>query len=120
GAAAPSVFGLRIGNGHADRRAPVVLVGKRHEAAPPTADVEDTIARGEAELPAGQIELVVLGPGERRGVLPVSARIDHAWVHDRLEELRAEVVVDARTLSRPPGRLSVPDPGYGRREDVPP
>src|SRR5262249_21146674 len=77
------------GEGNSVRAHTVVLCGPHGEAAPPAPDVEHGLARSEPELPAHQIELVLLRLLELAvGVAVVCARVDH----ERIEEERVEIV----------------------------
>src|SRR5581483_1862703 len=63
-------------------------------AAPAAADVEEPLARTEAELPADEVELCELRVRERlRLVGEVGARVDHPLVEEEREELVRERVV---------------------------
>src|SRR5439155_18920575 len=57
-------FRLRARQRDAVRLDAVALRGPHDQAAPATADVEEPLARLEAELPADEIELVLLRPVE--------------------------------------------------------
>ena len=70
--------------------------GVDREASPAAADVEHALSLAEAELPADQLELGLLGLLERLGAArEVRAAVGHRLVQEKGEELVADVVVVA-------------------------
>src|SRR5436853_431975 len=84
----------RAREGHAAGVHAVALGRPHDQAAPPAADVEEPLARLEPQLPAHEVELVLLRLVEVAvGAAVVGAGVDHAPVEEEGVELVRRVVV---------------------------
>src|SRR6185437_10420748 len=85
---------LLLAQRDANRRHAVLPRRVDDERAPPAADVEQALARREAQLSADEIELGTLRFVERvRGFGEIGAGVDHAFVEEELVEVVPDVVV---------------------------
>ena len=88
----------------------VVLGGVHNEAAPTTANVEQTLAGLEAKLATDQIELRFLRDIERViGGAEIGARINHPAIEPELIEVVSDVVVKADRCRVAHRRMSEPE-----------
>ena len=71
----------------------------------------------QAELPAHELELGLLGLVEGARGIPVRARVDHAAVEHRLVEIVADVVVVLAVAERARDALQIQDAGAHRMRD---
>src|SRR3990172_3728539 len=71
------------------------------EAAPAAADVQYLLPWLQAELPAGQVQLGLLGLIQTGRVLPVSAAVNHPPVQHMPEELIADIIMSFTDLKGP-------------------
>src|SRR6185437_4992910 len=83
---------LLLAQRDADRRDAVLARRVHDERAPPAADVEQALARLEAELSANEVELGALRFVERvRRLGEVGARVNHAFVEEEFVEVVPDV-----------------------------
>lgn len=111
---------LRLGRlfraqSHADGLDAVVLRGVAHQRPPAAPNVEEALPPLELQLAADQIELALLGIGQRLlRIEEVGARVHHFRVEKQFEEIVAGVVVMADGLAVAARRVeAAPNCGTG-------
>ena len=92
--------GLRLGQGDAGGVHPVVGRRVPDQRPPAAADVQEALARAQAQLAADQVQLLLLGLVERRlRAGEIGARVDHVAIEPEPVEVVADVVVVADRLA---------------------
>ncbi len=96
--------GLVGRNGDASDTDAILFGGVLRGAAPAAADVQHSHPRLEAQFATHQIQLVALCRGKIRGVLPISAAIDHSRIeHGGVQIVAGIVVLLADLVGPAPG-----------------
>ena len=102
---------LFSGNGDAHHVRPVLFGGEFRKAAPSTAKLKDGHPRLQANFPAHQVELCLLGFIQGGGVFPVAAGVIQEFVEESAVQVIPQVINDLAHFQRPGTGLKIDEPG---------